>query len=365
MSAWAWIVAGVGWAAGAWLLARIPALRASPARPFPSVSVVVPARDEQGSLPHLLRSVHAQDPPPAEVVVVDDGSADGTAARAAEGGATVVAAPPLAAGWVGKTAACAAGARATRGEVLVFVDADVVLAPGALGAVVGELGGRGGLVSVQPFHRTRRPYERLSAVGNLVSMMGSLAFTGPPARPATMAFGPCLATSRADYELVGGHAHPSVRGQVAEDIALARSYRRHARPVSAFGGHRAVSFRMYPDGVDQLVDGWTRSLVAGARRVSVFGLVGPFVWVAGALVASWDGVRAVAGGADRSVHAIVYVAWAGEVAWMLRRVGRFGALTSALFPVPVLAFVALCGRSALRHAMGRPVPWRGRLVKPH
>lgn len=358
----------VQWAAGAWLLARVPGPEATDAgQPRggagPTVSVIVPARNEASSLPHLLASLAAQTRPATEVIVVDDHSGDATAALAAAAGVTVLDAPPLAEGWRGKPAACAAGSELATGEVLVFLDADVTLAPGALAAVVDEHRRRGGLVSVQPYHVTGRPYERLSALCNVTSMMGTLAFTGPPHRVVTMAFGPCLVTNRADYDLVGGHTDPTVRAQVIEDIALARRFRAAGRPVSVLGGRTMVHFRMYPGGPRQLIDGWTRSLSVGARGTSPVAAIGLFLWVWGALVAAWDGLSAVIGGPHRLVDALVYALWAIQIGWMLRRVGRFGLLTAVLFPVPLLAFVALFVRSVVLLVTGRQIRWRGRLVK--
>lgn len=355
------------WAVGAWLLARIPAPRelgagAESGEPGRTVSVIVPARNEESSLPHLLASLAAQTRPATEVIVVDDHSEDATATVAATARATVLDAPALATGWKGKPAACAAGSERATGELLVFLDADVTLAPGALAALVDEHRRRGGLVSVQPHHVTVRPYEQLSAVCNVVSMMGTLAFTGPPHPEVTMAFGPCLITSRADYDAVGGHSDPTVRAQVIEDIALARRFRATGRPVSVLGGRRMVHFRMYPDGLRSLIDGWTRSLGVGARGASPVAIIGPFLWVWGALVAAGDGLAALRGGPHRVVGAMIYAAWAVQMGWMLRRVGRFGALTAVVFPVPLVAFVALFLRSVVLLVTRRPVRWRGRLV---
>ncbi len=355
--------------AGAWLLAdvRQPGSGGRPPElPNPTVSVIVPARNEEPSLPRLLRSLAAQTRAPDELVVVDDHSEDATTGVAAAGGARVVAAPPLPGGWLGKPWACHQGARRSQGDLLVFLDADVELAPAALEAVVDEWRRGGGLVSVQPHHRPLRPYEQLSATCNLVAMMGTGAFSGPPRARLAMAFGPCLAIGRDLYLRVGGHAHPEVRRKVAEDAALARRVRRAGGPVRAFAGGELVAFRMYPGGVRQLAEGWSKMLAGGAAAAPALPAAATAVWVTGALRSAASGASALAGRhrtpLRRAGDAAVYVVWAAATARLLRRAGCWAPWTAAAFPVPLASFVALSARSAALALTGRPATWRGRPV---
>ena len=103
--------------------------------------------------------------------MIDDHSTDRTAAIATEAGFTVMEPPPLAEGWCGKTWALHHGVRASQGEILVFLDADTEPHPEFLERLVATQQHLGGLVSVQPFHRTEKPYEQLSLLFNLVGLM--------------------------------------------------------------------------------------------------------------------------------------------------------------------------------------------------
>lgn len=358
-------------AAGAWLLARPdppgPGRRAGAPEPGGGdVSVVIPARDEERSLPFVLSSLAAQDLPAGEVIVVDDHSSDATARLARAAGAKVIASAALPDGWTGKTWACHQGAQAAKGAVLAFVDADVRLSPDALRRLVAELNHHGGLVSVQPFHLTERPYERLSAVANVVSLMGSGAFSGPPRRQAALAFGACVVIGGADYRRLGGHAHPQVRGLVTEDIGLARRCRHLGVPVRVLAGRDVLAFRMYPGGIGQLAEGWTKGLAYGARHAPPHAAALAGMWVAGGVLCASDGLRALAGWLRRQpgwgAEALSYGAWAAETGWLVSRVGRFGAATAAAFPLPLAAFVALFARSVGQRVRGRPPRWRGRLA---
>jgi len=325
------------------------------------VSVVIPARNEEAVLPRLLDSLGAQQPAAGQVVVVDDHSDDVTAKVAAEGGATVVTCDALPRGWTGKSWACWTGAKSSGGATLVFLDADTELEPGGLARVVDEHRRRGGLVSVQPFHRTERPYEALSAFFNLVSMMGVEAFTpiqGP--HSATGAFGPCLVCSRDDYLRAGGHQ--AVAGEVVEDVALARQFTRLGLPVTCLGGRDTISFRMYPGGPAHLVEGWTKNFAAGAgaTRPATFLMIS--AWLAGCITTGVGAGAALAGQHSKRSGVAGYLTYALQLRWMLRRVGKFGWWSAALYPAPLFGFLTLFARSLLLTGIRREVPWKGRMV---
>lgn len=338
------------WAAGLWLLWRVRPVPPGEAE-LADVSVVVPARNEAGSIPGLLASLEAAGRAGAEVIVVDDASDDGTGEVAAAGGARVVTAPALPEGWTGKTWACATGAAASGRPLLVFADADVTFAPGGLARVVATLSDLGGLVSVEPYHELRRPTERLSLFFNIVSMMGVGAFTplgaGGPTRGA---FGPVLACRRADYDAAGGHA--GVRQAIVEDMALADRFRLAERPVTLFGGRGVASFRMYPDGLRSLVEGWTKNMAGGARATSILTLVLTVGWLSGCIQAATGAVARPA----------VFAAYALQVWWHGRRLGRYGPIAALVYPVELAFFLVVFAWSVLRTFVWRSVRWKGRAV---
>ena len=342
-------------AIGFWLLWSLPRLGRLGSFDLDRVSVVVPARNEAAQLPRLLRSLAGTR---AEVVVVDDDSTDGTPSVATAHGATVVSAPSLPEGWGGKAWACEAGARAAGGDVLVFVDADVRFAAGALGRVVATLDEHGGLVSVQPFHVPGQPVEHLAALFNVVAVAAT-DVASPLGRRAGArgAFGPVLACRRADLERVGGHA---VVGQrVVDDVALAEAFRGEGLPVTVLAGADDVAFRMYPLGLGQLIEGFTKNLAAGlgaARRSSAVLVV---AWLTLLVQASVAPVRALLGSGDATTALVLYTVVGAQVWWMARKVGRFGPITALAFPVQLATFLAVFVASVVATARGS-VSWRGR-----
>ncbi|MEO6121604.1 MAG: glycosyltransferase, partial [Acidimicrobiales bacterium] len=250
-----------------------------------------------------------------------------------------------------------AGAASADADVLVFLDADTQLDPGGLSAIVGDHARRGGLVSVQPFHRTERPYEALSALFNIVPWMGLAAATPTAARRSPPgAFGPCLVTTAEDYRAVGGHE--AVRGEVVEDVALAANYRAAGLPVATLAGSGTISFRMYPDGVGQLIEGWTKNIAGGAGASRPAAMALAVLWIAGCIstvtgAAIAPGIAAVT----------VYAAYAAQIAWMLARLGRFPWWTAPAFPVPLAFFLAVFARSLVLTNLRGEVRWRGRTIR--
>lgn len=329
------------------------------------VSIVIPARNEERTLPALLASIDCSTVLPAEVIVVDDDSTDSTSQVAREHGAVVVRASSLPEGWLGKPWACHLGAQRASAARLLFLDADVSLTPNALESLLACKASQGvGLLSVQPEHRPIRLYEQLSVMFNVVGPMACGAFSLRRARPLRTAFGPCLLADAADYASVGGHE--AVRSEVIEDLALADRFADAGQEVQVLLGGDLIGFRMYPDGFVTLVDGWTKNIAAGASRTNVLYSCVAALWVAAlsstALSTALGVITWVRGGGTPFLALTAWLLAALQVFVLMRRVGRFHPLTAALFVIPVVVFIAVFIRSALRLLLDKPVQWRGRNV---
>ena len=303
----------VRWLLG-WILAlSLPSLPASMPLHKQTVSVLIPARNEAATLPHLLAALSNQVLRPAEVIVVDDDSSDGTGAIARQSADTlaikVIQPPPLPEGWCGKTWALHHGVQASRGDVLVFLDADTEPAPQFLQRLLAQHEQQGGLVSVQPYHRTEKPYEQLSLLFSLVGLMA--VRLGPS---CGVAFGPAMVSSRADYLRAGGHE--AVADKVVEDWFLAHLYEK--------------------------------------------------LWLSGLFWAAWCLPAALLGWPLVGTHAIgpnalIYGAFAVQLLLLSRRVGRFHWI-NLIFPIPVLFFLGVFILAIFKLERGH-VEWKGRRFK--
>lgn len=94
-----------GLAAAGILFRRFPKLPEGEPRSsgLPPVSVIIPARNEEETLPLLLADLKCQTAAPFEILCVDDDSADDTARVARAGGARVISVQEKPAGWIGKS----------------------------------------------------------------------------------------------------------------------------------------------------------------------------------------------------------------------------------------------------------------------
>ena len=349
----------VRWLIGWLLCLRISRLPECGLQGQPKVSVLIPARDEERTLPNLLPALAAQSLTPLEVIVIDDHSTDRTAAIATEAGFTVMEPPPLAEGWCGKTWALHHGVRASQGEILVFLDADTEPHPEFLERLVATQQHLGGLVSVQPFHRTEKPYEQLSLLFNLVGLMAV-----PMGERCGVAFGPAMATSRVDYDMVGGHA--AVAGKVVEDWFMGHLYERAALPVSAYIGEGLIEYRMYPGGLRDMVVGFAKNFATAAGEVRSLWMLAVLLWLSGLFWAAWCLPASLLGwplvGDPAPLpNLVLYVAFVLQLLVLTRRVGSYG-LICLVFPIPVIFFLGVFVLAILNLKRGS-IEWKGRRFK--
>ncbi len=368
LAAWGWLLLcqGFFWRTDV----RLPGRRDPDA--WPSVGVVVPARDEAAVLPASLPSLLAQDyPGRAEVFLVDDGSTDGTGELARElsrrhGGLPLTVGSPgePPAGWTGKLWAVRHGiglARARDPEYLLLTDADIAHAPDSLRELVAAARTGGfDVVSQMARLRVESLWERLvvPAFVYFFAQLYPFRRIGLRGSRTAAAAGGCVLLRA---ETAGRARIPdAIRHAVIDDVALARA-------VKAVGGHvwlgladRVDSVRPYP----RLGDLWrmvSRSAYAQLRHnpllllgtvagLALVYLVPPAAVVAGA--ATGSATTAVTGAAAWAVMA-------GTYAPMLRYY-RQPPWLAPLLPFTAFLYLLMTVDSAVQHYRGRGAAWKGR-----
>lgn len=353
------------WLFGFYFLWRIPPIKQSSNQKLnnPSVSIVIPARNEEGTLEHLLESLSLQKIELMEIIVVDDQSEDATAKVAERFGHKVILSNGPPRGWLGKPWACWQGAQAATFDILLFLDADVVLSPDAVNRLCEHFSKGDGLLSVQPYHFMKKNYERLSAIFNIVAMAGMNAFTvfGSALKTAG-AFGPCNMCRKKDYFEVGGHK--AARMTVLESLALGNAFRKAGYPIHCFGGKGAVSFRMYPHGMQSLVEGFSKGFATGATAISIGTMVIVVCWIFGGVSLTRHLIEALIDGNRNAIMGwlMLDLLYAAQIQWMLMRIGNFGIRTALFFQIPLLFFVLIFTLSLFKATVLRRSRWKGRII---
>jgi chlorobactene glucosyltransferase len=343
--------------------------RREPSSELPSLSIIVPARNEERQIERCVRSLLATRHPDFELIVLDDRSSDATRAilesiAREEPRLRVVAGLPLPEGWIGKSWALAQGAKASRGAWLLFTDADTVHEPiAAASAQSWAIEHRCAALSLLTDQETESLAERLflpTILFVILIAIGPLEEINDPCRTDVALFnGQYVLASREAYDAIGGHA--AVRGEIAEDLELARLFKRDGRFRTALVGANAlVRTRMYRS-LGEIWGGFVKNFGIGAKGqagkaiagVTLIACVSPLTPILFLVMAArrrwWSAVAlALAGGA------VIGVAECAMRAMRFRRGSGLGvplalALTQAIFATSLARDYGGCG-----------VEWRGR-----
>ncbi|MFD2330223.1 glycosyltransferase [Cohnella sp. GCM10020058] len=357
---WIWLAFMVPACAAGFVLFRRNTIPPASSQPCETsrLSVVIPARNEEANLPHLLSSLRVQRYRPYEIIVVDDGSTDRTGLIAKEFGATLVEGLPLPEGWTGKNWAVWNGYLRSTGDLIAFLDADVRLAPDALGALAEARSRTKGVVSVVPYHYTEKLYERLALVPNL---LGLFAFTSPFERtnPQKGLYGSCILTSRDDYERAKGHE--GVKAELLDDLTLGARFAEAGVPVTNFIGRGLVSFRMYPGGIRSEVEGFGKGAVQSTGKLAKPTVLLVALWLVGLICA--EAAPFVLHTAGAPVWAAGYLLYTLQIYYFSRHTGRFGRWLPALHPISTVFFLYIMLYSSYRVLFVGHVSWKGRKIR--
>lgn len=326
-----------------------------------SVSVIIPARNEAHNITELIDQLNVQTLLPYEIICVDDGSEDETAFLAKKAGARLIEAGTHPQGWIGKTWASQVGAQAASGELLLFLDADVRLQAHALEALAWMQKQYDGVVSVQPFHKVSHFYEHFSMYFNIISVAATGAGM-PFLNKKTGMFGPVVILPRSLYLEKGGHSE--VRSRVLEDLFLGKIYAKQGIPVTLAAGAESISYRMYPEGLRALWDGWTKNFFSGAVSVSVLLLILCIIWVSALTSVAIGLIRDLASPTQYLWSTLaIYGLCAAETAYLGRQTGNFRWPAYIFYPVFLAGFHIIFMASVIKHLVFRRVNWKGRTIR--
>lgn len=322
------------------------------------ISILVPARNEEKTIARTVQSALAA--PVDEVIVYDDQSTDATPALLAEIGASdprlrVIAGTPLPAGWVGKPHACHRLAAEARGDVLLFLDADVTLRDGGVERIMSLHDDfDADVVTAVPAQVTGSFFERLVVPLLHVTYVSWLPIpliwrTRDPR--FLEANGQVLSVRRRAYDDVGGFE--SVRDAVVDDMAFCAEQKRAGHRVVFADGAHIARCRMYGS-TAEVWEGFSKNIFEGIG--SIAGLVGALFLYGAAFVWPW---AALAIGGAFFMPGLVGVA-ANVVQRLVLIVRHEQPLEGVLLhPIAVLALCAIAVNSWIWH-LRDDIVWSGR-----
>ncbi|MBK8984988.1 MAG: glycosyltransferase [Chloroflexi bacterium] len=331
----------------------LPALTSQPAaRPLPSLSIIIPARNEAHNLRVLLPSLHDLCyPGKLEIIVVDDNSEDETAVVAQSYGARLIQLRELPPGWLGKPHAMCHGAAAARGDWLLFTDADTIHTPHSLAqAVQYALDHHLDGVSLFLEQKCRGLTDRLA----LTAAFAGLFTAWQPA--SAHLNGQYILLRRQVYEDSGGMT--AVRHEALEDLALGRRLRQMGYHVQMMRGEDVAQVRMYHS-TRQMWQGMNR-LGSQSLRFSGFHALWMVFFITITMNPLLVLLAVLTGRIPRRWLPLTWTAVALAF-WPWSR--RFGPGWYAAFsPLGALVVQVAGAWGMARRLLGRGILWKGRTV---
>lgn len=319
---------------------------------LPSLSILIPARNEQDNLPKLLKSLKSlRYPGELEIIVIDDNSSDQTAAIAVGYQVKLIRLKSLSMDCLGKPNACHHGAREARGEWLLFTDADTIHVPdGPAHAVSYALQNQLDGLSLFLGQEFKSWFDRTS----LMTAYAGLFAGEDPER--VMLNGQYILIHREAYWESGGFG--SVCNQPLEDLALAKQLRSKGYKVPMMLGYHAAQVQMYNHprqvwhGLTRLSTGTIRWMGAWSLLTALFitALMSPLIVMVGVFRGQLDRLWLPA-------------TWAASVLSMVPWAKRFGSGRWAIL-APVGAFIVLLASvwGLIVRLLGGKLTWKGRKV---
>ena len=334
-----------------------PRLRETARTRGPLVSVVIPARNEERAIERTVRAFLSQTYEDLEVVVVDDRSTDATRRILAsfdDPRLAVVDGTETPDGWLGKPWALEQGGRRAKGELLLFVDADVFYKPPTIAAMVEALESDVALLALFPHVEMHGFWEHAGMTSLVIVLMGlANPWLINRTRTPSMALGAGTGNlvRRTAWESIGGHA--PLRDAVVDDIGLARQVRVAGLRTTVSSANDFISVRMY-HGLREIVGGFTKNGFA-----ALAGSYAALLLLVAYMLASSIVPYVLAFLGHPFAVAAVLLLTAARVA-LFSWLGYSIAAALFLHPVTTLLWIFILLRSAWYSGVRGEVHWRGR-----
>jgi GT2 family glycosyltransferase len=332
------------------------------------VSVIVPARDEEQDIGQAIKSVLAQEDVELEVIVVNDHSTDRTGEIAesiarGDGRLRVIHNPELPPGWLGKCNAMQQAAALATGEVLLFIDADIIFEPRTFATALAEMDRlKLDFLSLFPRMDTISLWENI-VVPTFVGGMAMLATPGieDPRSTEALAAGAFLMVRAPVFRAIGGFE--PIRGEMGDDVELARLLKAK--------GYR-VGFRFAPEFLNVRIYKGNRHAFWAMTKNVLIAIQGR-LWLAPAVMllpvfAFWTPIYCAVAGVLEKDAVLALVGTVGYIIpyasmWSARRLFPFKPLKALFYPLVAVPVFCCMARALFLYLVRGEVAWRGRSIR--
>lgn len=241
--------------------------RKSEIKELPLVSILIPARNEEKNIEACIKSAAAQSYKNCEIIILDDNSTDKTneiAKKYIRENIKLINGEKLPAGWLGKNWACRQLANNSNSDLLLFIDADVVIHENTVETAVNLfIENKVQMLSVFPKQINNSFWTEL-----IVPLLNWLLLSFLPLRKVlnssresfSAAIGQFILIDKQAYEKIGGHEF--VKNKVVEDLEIARELKRNKYRVMAALGSNLVECKMY-DNIKSAIHGFSKNFYLG------------------------------------------------------------------------------------------------------
>lgn len=339
---------------------------------YPSISVLIPARNEEKKIKKCVESVLRQDYPDFEVIVLDDNSEDATykilKSIDGNGKLKILKGKELEKGWTGKNFACHRLYEESKNEYILFADADTTMKPGALKNALKRLKQRNAdLYSALPELELNTFWEKV-----LMPVLHFTTFTLLPYYIAekgrspqfAMAAGPFMLFKREAYEKTGGHE--AIKNELVEDVRLAKKIKENGMRVVVDDGFDIYKCRMYSS-FKEIWEGFSKNIFPGMGYsapllFSVFTVYNiifllPFVFLGLTLT----GIIGRSETLTLVISLQVFLILSVKILLTLKF--RLGFLTVLFHPLGIILITSIALNSFRWNRLGRGSLWKGRTYK--
>lgn len=348
------------WLVGLLNLITWPVLAEQKSETKPLISILIPARNEESTLPSVLNQLHHLSYPHLEFIILNDLSEDQTGQvlegwKKKEARLQVMEGKPLPPGWLGKPWACHQLAAVAKGEYFLFLDADISkISPAFPEALVAEMKTKPAtLLSIFPSQIMVSIGEKM-VVPNLhelfLSMLPVFLIRRSRLPSLSAANGQCMFFEATTYQTE--QWHEQVRHEIIEDIAIMKQVKTKGFTGATLLAGNLLSCRMY-NSLSEGIAGFSKNMLSGFGG-SVTGLMVYLWFISLGWGLSWFSID---------------LQWYGLALLLIMSRRMFTSILSGqpvwgnllLHPAQIAVMVYIGARSVI-HTYSGTITWKGRNV---